>query len=88
MIIGYPDIVKPQQARLPQRRIAEIEDDEAEAAGLDDEIGDLERALGIAPAADPEETVEPDAGVRGGNGVERTGGIDKDARLRARASAQ
>ena len=43
---------------------AEIEDDQAESAGLDDQIGGFERALGIAGAADPEQAVEADAGMR------------------------
>ena len=57
-------------ARVTQRRIAEIEENKTEAAGLDDKIGDFKRALGIASAAYPEEAVETDTGLRCGGGIE------------------
>ena len=61
------------------RGIAEIEDDEAETAALDQQIGGFEGVLGVVGGTDPEEAVEADAGCAGGSGVEGIFGIDEGA---------
>ena len=61
------------------RDIAEIEDDEAETAALNQQVGGFEGVLGVIGGANPKEAVEMDAGIAGRSGVEGIFGVDEGA---------
>ncbi|MEO8130994.1 MAG: hypothetical protein ABI822_28100, partial [Bryobacteraceae bacterium] len=59
------------------RGVTKVEDDEAEASAVEDEVGGLEGGLQAVTTLDPEELAEVGAGFAGGGWVEGVGGVDK-----------
>ena len=68
-----------QAAQMLRVHIAEIERDDAEAAGVQQQIGGANGMVQLVAGADPEQGVQVHAGLRGGMRVEGFAGVDDGA---------